>query len=259
MDGNQSGPEQRLVHLGKVSPCSRLMCAFVDSDCRSVHNTRIERLWYDVTHGFGKKWKDFFQDLEVNHDLREGNTAHIWLLHYLFLPAINSDIQAWVQAWNSHVLEVRGESHRSPLDRWFFSQLEDGPRGVEPIAEEARDEDIGEPSMYGIDWEVIENPQLLAHLLEHNPQDWEDENPFGNPTPADANPFSNARPAELSDVPVEDPNCPFTADELVILERALASETDRTSSNLTVRKHVWMVALLYCRQLYELRGENVEM
>ncbi|KAJ7433788.1 hypothetical protein FB451DRAFT_1064009, partial [Mycena latifolia] len=36
---------------------------------RSVHNTRIERLWYDVTHGFGKKWKVFFLDLEANHGL----------------------------------------------------------------------------------------------------------------------------------------------------------------------------------------------
>ncbi|KAJ7752190.1 hypothetical protein DFH07DRAFT_745091, partial [Mycena maculata] len=36
---------------------------------RSVHNTRIERLWYDVTHGFGKKWKVFFLDLETNHRL----------------------------------------------------------------------------------------------------------------------------------------------------------------------------------------------
>ncbi|KAJ7302577.1 hypothetical protein DFH08DRAFT_722877, partial [Mycena albidolilacea] len=36
---------------------------------RSVHNTRIERLWYDVTHGFGKKWKVFFLDLETNHGL----------------------------------------------------------------------------------------------------------------------------------------------------------------------------------------------
>ncbi|KAJ6526046.1 hypothetical protein B0H19DRAFT_1042286, partial [Mycena capillaripes] len=29
----------------------------------------IERLWYDVTHGFGKKWKVFFLDLETNHGL----------------------------------------------------------------------------------------------------------------------------------------------------------------------------------------------
>ncbi|KAJ7501271.1 hypothetical protein B0H11DRAFT_1713617, partial [Mycena galericulata] len=36
---------------------------------KSVHNTRIERLWYYVTHGFGKKWKVFFLDLETNHGL----------------------------------------------------------------------------------------------------------------------------------------------------------------------------------------------
>ncbi|KAI0687882.1 hypothetical protein C8T65DRAFT_712118 [Cerioporus squamosus] len=33
---------------------------------RSVHNTRIERLWYDVTSGFGQKWNNFFYDLEMH-------------------------------------------------------------------------------------------------------------------------------------------------------------------------------------------------
>ncbi|KAJ7073444.1 hypothetical protein B0H15DRAFT_740062, partial [Mycena belliarum] len=42
------------IHLGPV---------------RIVHNTRIERMWYDVTHGFGHKWKKFFTDLEVQHGL----------------------------------------------------------------------------------------------------------------------------------------------------------------------------------------------
>ncbi|KZT33080.1 hypothetical protein SISSUDRAFT_1027978, partial [Sistotremastrum suecicum HHB10207 ss-3] len=41
--------------------------------CRSVHNTRIERLWYDVTKNFGKKWKNFFKDLEVYEGLHAEN------------------------------------------------------------------------------------------------------------------------------------------------------------------------------------------
>ena len=58
---------------------------------RSVHNIRIERLWQDVTRGFGRKWKEFFQQLEVEWGLDPNNDAHIWLLHYLFLEAINED------------------------------------------------------------------------------------------------------------------------------------------------------------------------
>ncbi|KAF4569538.1 hypothetical protein EYR36_009332 [Pleurotus pulmonarius] len=32
---------------------------------RSVHNVRIERPWRDITLGFGQKWKQFFEHLEV--------------------------------------------------------------------------------------------------------------------------------------------------------------------------------------------------
>jgi hypothetical protein len=222
-----------------------------DDHGRSVHNTRIERLWYDITHGFGKRWKDFFYDLEVNHELDMNNVAHIWLLHYVFLPAINADVQAWVGAWNSHVVEVRGEAHRSPNDRFFFGMLEDGLRGVEP-----KDEVIEDPALYGIDWEAIEDPQLFSHYLEQNPQDWEEQSPFTHPGRADSNPFNNSRPVEMSSVSVEDPDCPFSPSELAVLGRALAAETDSGSADLNTRKRTWMVALLYCRQLCEHRGEQ---
>ncbi|KAJ7331348.1 hypothetical protein DFH08DRAFT_916458 [Mycena albidolilacea] len=43
---------------------------------RSVNNTRIERLWYNVTHGFGFKWKTFFIDLTINHGLDPADGPH---------------------------------------------------------------------------------------------------------------------------------------------------------------------------------------
>ncbi|KAI0371588.1 hypothetical protein BV20DRAFT_1051599 [Pilatotrama ljubarskyi] len=60
---------------------------------RSVHNIRIERLWVDVTSGFGSKWKEFFHQLEAQHGLNVDNDAHVWLLHHLFLEAINRDAE----------------------------------------------------------------------------------------------------------------------------------------------------------------------
>ncbi|KAK7019381.1 hypothetical protein VNI00_018094 [Paramarasmius palmivorus] len=75
---------------------------------RSVHNTRIERLWYDVTHNFGKKWKDFFQRLEIDLDAQE-----------------------WALAWNHHPMTLRREPDRSPRDMFIFSHLQDGPRGIQ--------------------------------------------------------------------------------------------------------------------------------
>ncbi|KAK6966877.1 nitrite transporter NirC [Favolaschia claudopus] len=101
---------------------------------RSVHNTRIERLWYDVTHGFGKKWKE------------------------------------WAKAWNSHQLTVRRQRERSPRDLFTFGMLLEGPRGISSFlaAEEEEIEDINE---YGIDWEVNTEPELIAHLFENNPHE----------------------------------------------------------------------------------------
>ncbi|KAJ7780658.1 hypothetical protein DFH07DRAFT_865192 [Mycena maculata] len=90
---------------------------------RSIHNTRIERLWYDVTHGFGKKWK-------TNHGLNPTRPGHIWLLHHLFLSSINRDAQEWAEAWNSHQLTVRRQRERSPHDLFLFGMLREGPRGI---------------------------------------------------------------------------------------------------------------------------------
>ncbi|KAI0368680.1 hypothetical protein BV20DRAFT_947886 [Pilatotrama ljubarskyi] len=69
----------------------------LDKHCinRSVHNTRIERLWYDVTRGFGAKWKAFFIELERHHRLDPTLPSHVWLLHHLFLPSINQDAVEW--------------------------------------------------------------------------------------------------------------------------------------------------------------------
>ncbi|KAK6981516.1 hypothetical protein R3P38DRAFT_3113511 [Favolaschia claudopus] len=118
---------------------------------RSVHNTRIERLWYDVTHGFGKKWKVFFLDLETNHGLNPTRPGHIWLLHHLFLASINRDAQDWAEAWNSHQLTVRRQRERSPRDLFMFGMLREGPRGISSFLA------------------ANEEPELIAHLLENNP------------------------------------------------------------------------------------------
>ena len=59
---------------------------------RSVHNIRIERLWFDFTAGIGSKWKMFFQELEYQAELDVDLPSHIWLIHYLFLDSLNQDI-----------------------------------------------------------------------------------------------------------------------------------------------------------------------
>ncbi|KAJ6599583.1 hypothetical protein B0H10DRAFT_1825356 [Mycena sp. CBHHK59/15] len=200
---------------------------------QSVHNTRIERLWYDVTHGFGHKWKKFFIELDVHEGLNPRLTAHIWLLHHLFLDSINHDAQEWASAWNSHNLQIRGERTRSPRDMFLFSMLQDGPRGLERVVEPV-DEVVEEISTYGIDWDVADDSTLMTHLLHENPQDWSEHNPFAPGLDS------------LSHVPCDPPNSPFTDEQIASIDVQLAAEVDLASRNMHVRRLVWRQAIDLC-------------
>ncbi|KAJ7233488.1 hypothetical protein C8J57DRAFT_1090552 [Mycena rebaudengoi] len=205
---------------------------------RSVHNTRIEHLLYNITHGFGQKWKNFFVDLEVNHGLNPLVLSHIWLLHHLFLDHINADAQEWAEAWNSHNIHIRGERERSPRDMFLFSMVQDGPRGVQHLTEPV-DEEVDDPNTYNIDWDEADNPQMMDHLLGENPQEWEDNNPF------------SAAPGTLSHVPCDPPNCPFTPEQVAYLVIRLAAAVDVTSRNMAVRHLVWKEAFVICNEFYQ--------
>ncbi|KAJ7808019.1 hypothetical protein B0H14DRAFT_2525505 [Mycena olivaceomarginata] len=207
---------------------------------RSVHNTRIERLWYDVTHGFGKKWKVFFLDLEANHGLNPTRPGHIWLLHRLFLASVNRDAQEWAEAWNSHQLTIRRQRERSPRDLFLFGMLREGPRGISShLHSEEEIEDINE---YGIDWEVNTEPELIAHLLENNPHE--------RSTTSD--PFASAStPANLSEVLCDPPGCPFTPAQLQLLDERLSTSVDLFSCNMNVRRLIWVRALEVARGIQQ--------
>ncbi|KAK6991956.1 hypothetical protein R3P38DRAFT_3437757 [Favolaschia claudopus] len=217
------------------------------SRARGDHGTEniLVAAWMEEHRGSGRgsyiwgrsKWKNFFYDLEINHGLNPRSPGDIWLLHHLFLDSINQDAQEWAEAWNSHKVQIKRERKRSPRDMFVFSMVQDGPRGlgdaVEPV-----DEPVEDIASYGVDWEVADDRRLMHHLLEENPQDWEDENPF------------HAAPSQLSDVPCEPPNCPFTAEQVVLLDRLLAERVDVTSRNMVMRRMVWCEAFNICTQFY---------
>ncbi|KAH7907150.1 hypothetical protein BJ138DRAFT_1014979 [Hygrophoropsis aurantiaca] len=215
---------------------------------RSVHNTRIERLWYDVTNGFGRKWKTFFLDLEANHGLDPSRHGHIWLLHHLFLKSVNNDAQEWAQSWNSHRLQIRGERERSPRDMFFFGMLQEGPRGMGTVLAPEMETGVDELDIndYGVDWDVHDDPQLMAHLLEHNPDEWEENNPFA----------SSSTPSNLSEVLCEPPGCPFTDVQLAYLDSILQNRVDVFSRNMNVRRLVWQEALEIARDIFLQSRQN---
>ncbi|RPD56394.1 hypothetical protein L226DRAFT_443977, partial [Lentinus tigrinus ALCF2SS1-7] len=206
---------------------------------RSVHNTRIERLWYDVTNGFGQKWKNFFYELEMHCHLNPDNPWHIWLLHFLFIGAIQEDAQKWVSMWNNHTMQIHGARNRSPRDMFFFSCFEDGLRGLVP--QPLCDEPVDDIAQYGVDWEVNNNPALMDHLLAHNPQEWDAENPF--------HPAAYSGPPQFSYVECETPGCPFYEHELQELHMRLARSIDLQSKHMMVRRMVWEKAFEICGEI----------
>ncbi|KAF9509588.1 hypothetical protein BS47DRAFT_1272454, partial [Hydnum rufescens UP504] len=127
---------------------------------RSVHNVRIERLWVDLTTSFGAKWHEFFTLLEFSHGLDVNSCNHIWLLHYLFLPEINQEVDGFVHLWNSHKLHIRHGTNRSPIDMFGFDMLVHGLHGDVLSPEELE--------VYGVDWEGLRDTSLHDHQIRNN-------------------------------------------------------------------------------------------
>ncbi|KAI0668378.1 hypothetical protein C8Q78DRAFT_1071288 [Trametes maxima] len=200
---------------------------------RSIHNTRIERLWYDVTNGFGRKWKTFFLNLERHYGLDTSLPSHIWLLHHLFLGSINQDAFQWAEAWNAHSLSLPTGGSRSPRDMFLFGMLEHGARGIEAfLQQEPQVDNLAE---YGVDWDALDSPNLMAHYERFNGAD-HDINAF---TP-------NSAPERLSEVACEVPGCPLTADQVATMDQELARTVDITSRDMESRCTLWSTALNLC-------------
>jgi hypothetical protein len=212
---------------------------------RSVHNTRIERVWYDVTSGFGGKWKKFFIDLEANHRLDITKSASIWLLHHLFLPAINEDAARWAKIWNKHKLQIRREPSKSPAEMFYFSILEDGLRGFENEMEAHLDNDqVDDLSVFGIDWEDIDDEVLLQHHRHYNPEDPPDDLE-GIP----ASPFERG-PEKFTEVICDPPTGPFDEEEVQWLAEELPRRVDVNTKSMLVRRQVWLEALIICKEIW---------
>ena len=81
---------------------------------RSTRNTRIERLWGETAAQFVRRWRAFFARLESLHGLKPECAEHLWLLHTLFLDAINDDCRKFQQDWNAHPISGRDTKNKSP-------------------------------------------------------------------------------------------------------------------------------------------------
>ena len=85
--------------------------------CRSVHNSRIERLWRDVFQSFTIPYYNIFNHLEDMFEPDVDNELHLFCLHYVYLPKINAILIMFRQAWNSHPMQ--SENGLTPEQLWL--------------------------------------------------------------------------------------------------------------------------------------------
>ncbi|KAF5366951.1 hypothetical protein D9757_010853 [Collybiopsis confluens] len=199
---------------------------------RSVHNTRIERLWADVTIGVGDTWHQRFTELEVSHDLQINNPNHLWLLHHLFLPTINFHLQVWARSWNFHPIAIRNSSNQRPEEMFGFGMLLHGLRG-EPLAQHLSQEEL---ELYGIDWDAYQEESILRHL-RRNYADEGASSWLGRRGP----------PSELNEVNVMEPLTVLSDEDIAVLDSFVAS-IPRESTSQEVA-HLWRQALIISRIL----------
>jgi hypothetical protein len=188
----------------------------------------------------------------LNGLLNPNRPAHIWLLHWLFLDAINKDVDDWVNAWNSHKITLQGEPDRSPRDMYLFGMVSHGPRGTQPTLtsptgiDEERIEDL---ASYGVDEEIMGDPALFRHFLENNPDEGWPADVNGNYQ----NPFDiHGLPATLSEVICEVVDVPLPGNFVQELHTRLLANPgiSLTSQNMTVRRLLWQNALHFCRDIF---------
>ena len=84
---------------------------------RSVHNTRIERLWRDVHRIIGARFKEVFFTLEDSGDLEVNSDIDLWCLHLVFIPVINEALEQFRQLWDYH--PSSSANNKSPLRIWI--------------------------------------------------------------------------------------------------------------------------------------------
>ena len=100
---------------------------------RSVHNQRIECLWRDVFYGCTHTFYNLFSCMEDSGILDPSNEIHIFALHYVFLPRLNSQL---TQFANGHArAPISTEHNKSPEQLWI-SGLMNVWSSDHPVAQE---------------------------------------------------------------------------------------------------------------------------
>ena len=85
---------------------------------RSVHNQRIERLWRDLFDGCISYFYFLFYSLEDVGLLDPDSDIDLYVLHLIFLPKIQSQLDLFSEAWCNHPL--RTAQNQTPYQLWIL-------------------------------------------------------------------------------------------------------------------------------------------
>ena len=85
---------------------------------RSVHNSRIERLWRDVYQIVLLVFHDLFLSLEENHYLDIDNNDNLFCLHYVYKPFINRMLDSFSSSWLNH--KIRTARNKTPMQLFLM-------------------------------------------------------------------------------------------------------------------------------------------
>lgn len=123
--------------------------------------------------------------------------------------------------------------------------FEDGPRGLNGPRQNGQDQ--GEPdeleggedmSLYGVDWDIMDDEVLMEHHYQHNPIQGENgENPF------------STTPATLSEVKCIPPDCPLPAESIIQLDHHITQFVDISSRSMLIRRTIWLEAIHACSEI----------
>ena len=117
--------------------------------------------------------------------------------------------------------------------------LEDGPRGLNRSHQNREgDQDgleAGNISLYGVDWEDMEDGLLMTHHHQHNPI-------------LLSNLFSSA-PSILSEVECTPPDCPLLAEGIYQLSYYLSQVVDVNLRSMLICRPLWIEALVIRNQI----------
>ena len=88
---------------------------------RSVHKSRIERLWREVNRLVTSHYSAIFKHIEHHGIFDATSELDLFILHYVFQPRIAMSLEEFTVQWNYHGIRTVG--HSSPLALWSYGMV----------------------------------------------------------------------------------------------------------------------------------------